>query len=73
MSRGILLTSLCLAIASLAAALEFAGERSHIATEQPQLLAQRYPLRSRTSSFYSRAKAGGVPSPVAASTQSAKR
>ncbi len=73
MSRAILLTSLCLAIASLVAALELAGPRSHLAFEQPQQLAARYQLRNRTPSFYARARTGGVASPVAASTQSAKR
>jgi hypothetical protein len=64
MSRNLLLTGVCVAMGLLAAVLVTAGDGGldqQFDKREPQVLAARYHLRSRTPNFYSRAKPGGNP------------
>lgn len=64
MSRNLLLTGVCVAMGLLAAVLFSAGNVSldqQLEKREPQVIAARYQLRSRTTNFYSRAKPNGKP------------
>jgi hypothetical protein len=65
MSRTVLIAGVCLGMVVLLGMLGL-SERSSLAPEQQaretQVIAARYPLRSRTNNFYSRATPGGNPS-----------
>ena len=64
MSRNLLLTGVCVAMGLLAAVLVTPGNGGldpQLEQREPQVLAARYHLRSRTPNFYSRAKPNGNP------------
>lgn len=63
-SRYLFLTGVCVAMGLLAAVLVSAGKGSfdqQLENREPQVLAARYHLRTRTPNFYSRAKPNGNP------------